>query len=98
MMSKVKARINGKLVTKNCLKDLSRKKLAAKYPMKSPETGKRLSQKEIVKQARSKRKDGQQLNLREMKLLYHQDVAELKRYKKRRCLREETTTAILHHE
>ena len=98
MMSKVRARLNGKLVTKNCLKNLSRKKLAAKYPMKHPETGKRMSRAEIIKQARSKRKDGQQLNLREMKLLYHQDVAHLKQNQKRRCLRAETTTAILHHE
>ena len=43
MMSKVRARLNGKLVTKNLLKSLSRKKLAAKYPMKHPETGKSLS-------------------------------------------------------
>ena len=98
MMSKVRARINGKLATKNCLKSLSRKKLAAKYPMKHPETGKRMSRAEIIKQARSKRKDGQQLNLREMKLLYQQDMAELKRYQKKRLVREETRTAKLHHE
>ena len=76
MMSKVRARVNGK---KNSLHNLSNKQLSLQYTMKHPETGKRMTRGEIIKQARRKRNDGKQLNLREMKMLYDQDMATLKR-------------------